>query len=115
VDDLLRETLERLLDVTAEHASIAAAFALSYHHLPAARQRFFRLLALHPGTEFDPAAAGALADLPVAAALAELDTLHVDSLLIEVGRHAAAVAVADGLERANAQVDLATVRRLTGD
>jgi DNA-binding SARP family transcriptional activator/tetratricopeptide (TPR) repeat protein len=86
VADLLRETRERLLDVTAEHASIAAAFDLSYRHLPAARQRFFRLLGSHPGTEFEPYAAGVLAGLPPAAALAELDALHADHLLIEVGR-----------------------------
>jgi DNA-binding SARP family transcriptional activator/tetratricopeptide (TPR) repeat protein len=87
VADLLRETRERLLDATAEHASIAAAFDLSYRHLPAARQRIFRLLASHPGTEFEPYAVGALVGLPPAAALAELDALHADSLLIEVGRH----------------------------
>lgn len=87
VADLLRETRERLLDVTAEHASIAAAFDLSYRHLPPARQRFFRLLASHPGTEFEPRAAAALAGLPVDAARAELDALHADSLLIEVARH----------------------------
>jgi tetratricopeptide (TPR) repeat protein len=87
VADLLRETRERLLDATAEHASIAAAFDLSYRHLPARRLGFFRLLALHPGTEFEPYAVGALAGLAPAAALAELDALHADNLLAEVGRH----------------------------
>jgi DNA-binding SARP family transcriptional activator/tetratricopeptide (TPR) repeat protein len=86
VADLLRETRERLLDVTAEHSSIAAAFALSYRHLPAARQHFFRLLTRHPGTEFEPHAAAALAGVTVPAAVAELDALHADNLLIEVGR-----------------------------
>ncbi|MFI5893740.1 tetratricopeptide repeat protein [Actinoplanes sp. NPDC051513] len=86
VADLLRETRERLLDVTAEHASIAAAFDLSYRHLPATRQRFFRLLARHPGTELEPHAAAALAGVPVASAVTELDALHADNLLTEVGR-----------------------------
>ncbi|WP_433367946.1 BTAD domain-containing putative transcriptional regulator [Actinoplanes sp. CA-142083] len=86
VADLLRETRERLLDVTAEHASIAAAFDLSYRHLPTTRQRFFSLLALHPGTEFEPYAAAALAGVPVSTAVAELDALHADNLLTEVGR-----------------------------
>ncbi|SNY23535.1 AfsR/SARP family transcriptional regulator [Paractinoplanes atraurantiacus] len=86
VADLLRETHERLLDATAEHASIAAAFDLSYRHLPATRQRLFRLLARHPGTDFEPYAVAALAELPVAAALAELDALHADNLLTEMGR-----------------------------
>ena len=85
VADLLRETRVRLLDATAEHASIAAAFDLSYRHLPAGRQRFFRLLALHPGTEIEPYAAAALAGTGPVEATGELDALHADSLLIEVG------------------------------
>jgi len=84
VADLLRETRERLLDVTAEHASIAAALDLSCRHLPAGRKRFFLLLARHPGAELEPHAAAALAGVPVATAVAELDALHADSLLIEV-------------------------------
>jgi len=85
VADLLDETRTRLLDVTAEHASVAAAFDLSYQHLPADRQRFLRLLALHPGTEIEPYAAAALTGGGVNAASAQLDALHADSLLIEVG------------------------------
>ena len=87
VADLLRETRERLLDATAEHASIAAAFDLSYRHLPAGRQRFFGLLALHPGTELEPEAVAALAGVPPTTARAELDALHGDGLLIEIGRN----------------------------
>jgi hypothetical protein len=63
--DLLAETRARLLSVTAEQASVAAAFGLSYQDLPAARQRFFRQLAGHPGTVIEPYAAAALAGLPV--------------------------------------------------
>jgi DNA-binding SARP family transcriptional activator/Flp pilus assembly protein TadD len=85
VADLLRETRTRLLDVTAEHASVAAAFDLSYQLLPADRQRFFRLLALHPGTEIEPYAAAALAGGGLGEATEQLDALHADSLLIEVG------------------------------
>jgi tetratricopeptide (TPR) repeat protein len=87
VSDLLRETRDRLLDVTAEHASIAAAFDLSYQGLPPGRQRFFRLLALHPGTEYEPEAAAALAGATSADARTELDALHGDGLLIEIARH----------------------------
>ena len=87
VGDLLAETRARLLSVTAEVASVAAAFELSYQDLPAARQRFFRQLAGHPGTVIEPYAAAALAGLPVAQAAAHLDALHADSLLIEVGYH----------------------------
>jgi tetratricopeptide (TPR) repeat protein len=85
VADLLRETRTRLLDATAEHASVAAAFGLSYQHLPADRQRFFRLLAAHPGTEIEPYAAAALAGVGLGAATDQLDALQADSLLIEVG------------------------------
>jgi DNA-binding SARP family transcriptional activator/tetratricopeptide (TPR) repeat protein len=87
VADLLHETKTRLLDVAAEHSSVAAAFALSYRHLPADRQRFLRLLALHPGTELEPYAAAALAGVGLAEATDQLDALHADSLLIEVGYH----------------------------
>jgi DNA-binding SARP family transcriptional activator/Tfp pilus assembly protein PilF len=87
VADLLTETRTRLLDVAAEHASIRAAFELSYQHLPAARQRFFRQLALHPGTQIEPHAAAASAGVPLDEATAQLDALHTDSLLIEVGYH----------------------------
>jgi DNA-binding SARP family transcriptional activator/tetratricopeptide (TPR) repeat protein len=83
--DLLAETRARLLSVTAEQASVAAAFELSYQDLPAARQQFFRRLAGHPGTVIEPHAAAALAGLPVAEAATHLDSLHADSLLIEVG------------------------------
>jgi tetratricopeptide (TPR) repeat protein len=87
VADLLAETRTRLLDVAAEHASIRAAFDLSYQHLPAARQRFFRQVALHPGTELEPHAAAALAGVRLDEAIGLLDALHADSLLIEVGYH----------------------------
>jgi DNA-binding SARP family transcriptional activator/tetratricopeptide (TPR) repeat protein len=87
VANLLTETRTRLLDVTAEHASIRAAFELSYQHLPAARQRFFRQLALHPGTEIEPHAAAALTGVSLDEATGQLDALHADSLLIEIGYH----------------------------
>jgi DNA-binding SARP family transcriptional activator/tetratricopeptide (TPR) repeat protein len=87
VADLLTETRTRLLDLAAEHANIKAAFDLSYQHLPAARQRFFRQLALHPGTEIEPHAAAALAGIGLDEATGLLDALHTDSLLIEIGYH----------------------------
>jgi DNA-binding SARP family transcriptional activator/tetratricopeptide (TPR) repeat protein len=83
IDDLLRETRSRLLHVTAEHANIHAAFDLSYQHLPPPAQAFFRGLARHPGTEFEPHAAAALTGTDPATAVARLDALHADSLLIE--------------------------------
>jgi len=87
VTDLLTETRTRLLDIAAEHASIRAAFELSYQHLPATRQRFLRHLALHPGTQIEPHAAAALAGVSLDEATGLLDALHTDSLLIEIGYH----------------------------
>jgi DNA-binding SARP family transcriptional activator/tetratricopeptide (TPR) repeat protein len=81
--DLISETRARLLTATAENRTVAAAFELSYQDLDAARQRFFRLLGLHPGEDIDAYAAAALADLPLAEAGGYLDGLHGDRLLEE--------------------------------
>ncbi len=85
LNDLLAECRTRLLSVTAEHATIAAAYDLSYQYLPDARQRFYRCLGAHPGAELDPYAAAALAGVPLAEAIAHLDALFGDSLLAEIG------------------------------
>jgi DNA-binding SARP family transcriptional activator/tetratricopeptide (TPR) repeat protein len=81
--DLISETRARLLTVTAENRTVAAAFELSYQDLDPARQRFFRLLGLHPGEDVDAYAAAALAGLPLAEAGGYLDGLHGDRLLEE--------------------------------
>lgn len=41
-------------------SSVSAVFSWSYHQLPAAAARAFRLLSLHPGADFNAYAAGAL-------------------------------------------------------
>jgi DNA-binding SARP family transcriptional activator/tetratricopeptide (TPR) repeat protein len=87
VADLLAETRQRLLTITAEHRTVAAAFDLSYQHLAPPRQQVFRRLGLHPGADFDPYAAAALTGLPVADAAAHLDGLHGDRLLVETTYH----------------------------
>ena len=87
MSDLLRETRARLLTLTAENHTIAAAFDLSYDTLTAPRQRFFRLLSLHPGTDLDPYAAAALAATTLEQAAADLETLYGDHLLTEPGYH----------------------------
>jgi hypothetical protein len=51
IEDLIEETKARLLTVTAENRTIAAAFELPYQYLTAGRQRFFRQLSLHPGAD----------------------------------------------------------------
>jgi tetratricopeptide (TPR) repeat protein len=83
--DLAAETRARLLTLAAEHDSVAAAFDVSYRHLPPARQQFFRALGLHPGTTTDAYAAAALAGIPVQEAAAHLDALHGEGLLTETG------------------------------
>jgi hypothetical protein len=81
--DLAAETKASLLTLTAEHESVAAAFEVSYRHLDPARQRFFCLLGLHPGTAIEAYAAAALAGTNLNEAAGLLDTLHAEGLLIE--------------------------------
>jgi tetratricopeptide (TPR) repeat protein/transcriptional regulator with XRE-family HTH domain len=83
--DLAAETRASLLTLTAEHDSIAAAFEISYQHLDPARQRFFCLLGLHPGTTIEPHAAAALAGTGLDETAGLLDSLHGEGLLIETG------------------------------
>jgi tetratricopeptide (TPR) repeat protein len=84
--DLIEETKARLLTITAERRTVAAAFDLSYTHLTAVQQPFFRRLGLHPGTGISPHAAAALTGLPLSEAAAHLDRLHGDRLLTEPQR-----------------------------
>jgi tetratricopeptide (TPR) repeat protein len=83
--DLAAETRQSLLTLTVEHDSIAAAFEVSYRHLDPARQRFFRLLGLHPGATTDGYAASALAGTSLEEATGLLDGLHGEGLLTETG------------------------------
>ncbi len=104
--DLAAETRASLLTLTAEHDSVAAAFDMSYRHLPPPGSEFFRALGLHPGTTTDAYAAAALAGIPLAEAAAHLDALHGEGLLTEtayrrygmhdlIRRYARALAAAD--------------------
>ena len=83
LDDLTRETQQSLLTLAAEDDSVAAAFDVSYRHLPAGQQRFFRRLGLHPGTTTDAFAAAALTGIPLREAAGFLDALHGEGLLTE--------------------------------
>jgi tetratricopeptide (TPR) repeat protein len=84
--DLAAETRASLLTLTAEHENVAAAFEVSYRHLDLARQRFFCLLGLHPGTIIEPYAAAALAGTGLDEAAGLLDSLYREGLLTETGR-----------------------------
>jgi tetratricopeptide (TPR) repeat protein/transcriptional regulator with XRE-family HTH domain/DNA-binding SARP family transcriptional activator len=81
--DLATETRARLLTLSAEHASVAAAFGVSLAHLDPAWQRFFACLGLHPGTTFDAYAAAALAGVSLDDAGVMLHGLHGEGMLTE--------------------------------
>jgi tetratricopeptide (TPR) repeat protein len=81
--DLAAQALARLLTMTAEQASVAAAFEVSVAHLEPAWQEFFGFLGLHLGTSFDARAAAALTGVPVTESERLLDALHGEGLLIE--------------------------------
>ena len=83
MSELIEETRVRILNLGAEQHTVEAAFDLSYQALPRARQRFLRLLALHPGSDLDAYAAAALTGTSVAQARAHLDALHGDNLVTE--------------------------------
>ncbi|MEV6694964.1 tetratricopeptide repeat protein [Micromonospora sp. NPDC051196] len=85
ITDLLVELRAsgRVLTVRGEDATVRAAFDLSYRHLPPDRQRFFRLLGLHPGVDIDTFAAAALTDTTFDDAAEHLDELYDDHLLDE--------------------------------
>ncbi|WP_245657981.1 NB-ARC domain-containing protein, partial [Herbidospora mongoliensis] len=59
---------DRLTELAAGNQAVAAAFEMSYRHLHPLRQRLFRYLGLHPGTDIDAYAAAALAGIPLAQA-----------------------------------------------
>jgi hypothetical protein len=83
--DLTAETRASLLTLTAEQDSVAAAFEVSWQHLGAPQQDFFRCLSWHPGPAADACAAAALAGVALDRARALLDDLHGEGLLTETG------------------------------
>jgi hypothetical protein len=80
---LIEETRGKLLTVSTENRTVAAAFELSYQYLTLRQQRFFVHLGLHPGPDIDPYAAAALAGLSYDDTIQILDELHADGLLTE--------------------------------
>ncbi|MFG1676222.1 tetratricopeptide repeat protein [Micromonospora sp. NPDC049282] len=62
--------------------TLAGAFATSYEPLDDRSRRAFRMLSLHPGDDFSPPTAAALADLPLDETVRILDDL-VDRHLLE--------------------------------
>lgn len=85
LSDLIAETRAGLLAMTAERASVGAAFGISWRHLRPGQRRLLAALSLHPGTSADEHAAAALAGVPVSEATWLLDRLHHECLLTETG------------------------------
>jgi DNA-binding SARP family transcriptional activator/tetratricopeptide (TPR) repeat protein len=73
--DRLRDERRRLTELATAERGVAAAFTLSYQHLPPRQQRLFRLLGLLPGRDVDAHAAAALADAPADDTDADLEHL----------------------------------------
>jgi tetratricopeptide (TPR) repeat protein/transcriptional regulator with XRE-family HTH domain len=85
IGDLADETRAKLLTLTAENSTVAAAFDVSYQRLDQLSQRFFRLLGMHPGATADAYAAAALVGISPGEAARYLETLHGEGLLTEAG------------------------------
>jgi tetratricopeptide (TPR) repeat protein/transcriptional regulator with XRE-family HTH domain len=78
----LRVEYRRLGNLADDDRNVAAAFELSYRHLPSIAQRMFGQLGHVPGPDFDPLAAGnAVDDVDAPTASASLDALMDHSLL----------------------------------
>ncbi len=83
--DLTTETRTSMLTLTAETDNVAAAFDVSYRHLPSSQRQFFFCLGLHLGTTIDAYAAAALTGTGLRDAAGHLDALHGEALLTETG------------------------------
>nr|BFE64007.1 BTAD domain-containing putative transcriptional regulator [Dactylosporangium thailandense] len=78
----LRTANRRLPELAVDGRTVAAAFTLSYQQLAVPLQQLFAVLGLHPAGDFEPAAAAALAGLPVSRCEDLLEDL-VDVHLVE--------------------------------
>jgi DNA-binding SARP family transcriptional activator/tetratricopeptide (TPR) repeat protein len=75
-----------LLDAGGDpRTAVRAVFSWSYRHLDADAARAFRLAGLHPGADFDPYAAAALANTGLGQARAVLDALTRAHLIQPAG------------------------------
>ncbi|MFC9438201.1 ATP-binding protein [Nocardia sp. NPDC057030] len=81
--DEFRTTQHRLDELDTGQRAVRAAFTASYDNLPPDRQRLFRTLGLHPGTDFDAHAVAALNDTPLTETRTHLDALYTDNLIHE--------------------------------
>lgn len=107
----LRDERRRLSELTTAERGVAAAFALSYQHLPPRQQRLFGLLGLHPGRDIDVHAAAALTGATLDETEADLEELLDVHMLMQrdldrytfhdlMREHARAMAVQEDAEAA---------------
>ncbi|MFY1686736.1 ATP-binding protein [Plantactinospora sp. WMMB782] len=85
-----RQRRLELMDADGDpRAAVTAVFSWSVQHLPASAARTFRMLGLHPGTDFDEYAAAALTGTGPAAARDDLAVLARAHLLhpVPTARH----------------------------
>jgi DNA-binding SARP family transcriptional activator/tetratricopeptide (TPR) repeat protein len=115
----LRREERRLGELALDDRSVEAAVGLSYRGLNEEQQRMFRLLGLHPGTDFDPYAAAAMAGIDRESAEFLLEDLLDTRLLIQrqLGRytfHDLLRSYAQGAVRADPDTEetAAAVRRM---
>ncbi|MGN9813369.1 ATP-binding protein [Micromonospora sp. BQ11] len=80
---VMRAARDRSAVLRTEDITVSAVFELSYRDLPLSRQRLFRRISLHPGTDFDAGAVAALCDVPVEEAAEDLEMLSNEHLLQE--------------------------------
>ncbi|MCP2097863.1 MULTISPECIES: BTAD domain-containing putative transcriptional regulator [Actinosynnema] len=77
----LKTQKQRSLFLQAGGQSVMAVLRVSYRYLAPSQQRLFRLLSLHPGTDFDAYTVAALGGFDVEEAMVALESLFDDNLL----------------------------------
>lgn len=79
--DRLDDDVRRAQFLQAGDRSVLTVLKLSYRYLLEPQQRVFRLLGLHPGSDFEPSSVAALTALPPEEAERYLEALFDDNLL----------------------------------
>ena len=79
--DRLRDHRQRVRFLQVEDRNVMSVLKLSYQYLSPSQRKVFRLLSLHPGTDFDKYSAAALADIDPEQADACLDALFDANLV----------------------------------
>lgn len=82
----LADEQRRLMALSVDRRmSMTSVFDISYRSLPSAAARAYRLLALHPGPDFDSTLAAAILDVPIEVGVELLEVLVDASQLVDDG------------------------------